>query len=69
MDISLQPGTKSVWKRPYPVPHHHLEIFQKELNHLVEIGVLAPAHEDKEWALPTFIIPKKEEHNMGIQCV
>ena len=60
MDIPLQPGTKLVWKRPYPVPQHHLEIFRKELNHLVEIGVLAPAHEATEWALPHSIIPKKE---------
>ena len=29
MDIPLQPGTKPVWNRPYPVRHHLLEIFQK----------------------------------------
>eukprot|EP00984_Skeletonema_dohrnii_P023617 scaffold12715_cov134-Skeletonema_dohrnii-CCMP3373.AAC.2 len=69
MDIDLQPNARPVWKRPYPVPHHHLEVFRKELNHLVEIGVLAPAHGATEWALPTFIIPKKPEPGTGIQRV
>mmetsp|Transcript_8887 Transcript_8887/g.14664 ORF Transcript_8887/g.14664 Transcript_8887/m.14664 type:complete len:1289 (+) Transcript_8887:344-4210(+) len=69
MDIELQPNARPVWKRPYPVPHNHLEVFRKELNHLVEIGVLAPAHGATEWALPTFIIPKKPEPGTGIQRV
>ena len=59
MDIELKPNTRPVWKRPYPVPHHQLEVFRKELNHLVEIGVLAPATSGTQWALPTFIVPKK----------
>lgn len=35
------------------------KLMKQELNQLVEIGVLAPAQGATEWALPTFIIPKK----------
>jgi hypothetical protein len=36
-----------------------LKAFKKKLNHLVKIGVLA-AQQESEWALPSFIIPKKD---------
>ena len=59
MHIELEPGARPVYHRLYPIPHVHLATFKKELDHLVEIGVLSPAR-DTEWGLPTFIIPKKD---------
>ena len=57
--IEIEPGAKPVYARPYPVPRIHLSTFKKELDHLVELGVLVPQNES-EWASPTFIIPKKD---------
>ena len=43
---------------PYAEPHMHVDTSIQELEHLLELRIL----ENKgtsEWALPTFIIPKK----------
>ena len=57
--IEIEPGAKPVFSRPYSVPRIHLQVFKKELDHLVELGVLVPQNES-EWASPSFIIPKKD---------
>jgi hypothetical protein len=57
--IGIDPNAKPVHSRPYLVPRIHLKTFKKELNHLVEIGVIA-AQQESGWALPSFITPKKE---------
>ena len=36
-----------------------MKTFKKELDHLVELGILSPVR-DTEWGLPTFIVPKKD---------
>ena len=56
--IDLQPNASPVHRRRYSVPEVHLATFKKELDHLVEIGVLFPVR-NTEWGLPTFITPKK----------
>jgi hypothetical protein len=57
--IDIDANAKPVHSRPYPVPQINLKTFKKELNHLVEIGVLA-AQQESEWVLPSFITPKKD---------
>ena len=57
--IDLKPGAKPVHHRAYPVPHVHRQTFKKELDHMVELGILEPCGAS-EWASPAFIIPKKD---------
>jgi hypothetical protein len=58
--IDIDPNAKPVHSRPYPVPQIHLKTFKKELDYLVKMGVLA-AQQENEWALPSFITPKKDD--------
>ena len=43
-----------------PIPRVHLESLQKYLDHLVSIDVRSSV-KDTEWALPTFIMLKKDK--------
>jgi hypothetical protein len=42
-----------------------LKTFKKELDHLVEIGVLE-AQQESQWVLPSFITPKKDGRDAGL---
>ena len=57
--LELQQGAVPHRSRAYQVPHAHMEVFRKELERLVKIGVLERAGR-AEWIAGTFIIPKKD---------
>jgi hypothetical protein len=59
VSFKLKKGAKLHHGRPYPIPKIHKATLMKEIDHLVAIGVLKWQPLSK-WALPSFIIPKKD---------
>jgi hypothetical protein len=59
VSFELKEGVKPYHGRPYPIPHKHKAILMKEIKQLCNIGVLE-WQPSSRWALPTFIIPKKD---------
>ena len=57
--LNLKPNAQPRQSRPYKVPYAHQEVFKKELDRLVQQGVLSPTTRSI-WTTPTFIIPKKD---------
>ena len=57
-EIELKEGATPHHAKPYPIPRVHEQTLKKEIQRLVEIGVLKKVNRS-EWAAPTFIIPKK----------
>ena len=60
ISFELKEGAKAFHGRPFPIPHIHLETLKREVERLVELGVLKP-QPNLEWGSPTFIIPKKNK--------
>ena len=61
VSLELKEGAKPFHaKRAHAIPRAHLEVLKKEVARLVELGVLK-RQPDSEWAVPTFIIPKKDK--------
>jgi hypothetical protein len=63
--IDIDPNSKPVHSKPYPVPQIHLKTFKTEPNHLVRIGVLA-SQQESEWVPPSFIIPERLVEYAGL---
>ena len=57
--LEIEPNAVPVHSRAYSVPKSHKAAFRREMDHLLEIGVLSKAG-PTEWGSPTFIIPKKD---------
>ena len=56
-DLNL--GAKPYHGKVFPIPHTLKAVFKKEVERLVELGVLKPQPQS-EWGSPAFIITKKD---------
>ena len=59
VELELKEGAEPHSQRHYPMPRIHRDVFKKDLDRLVKLGVLERTNES-EWGSPTFIIPKKD---------
>lgn len=57
--LELIEGAKPHYSKPYQVPERHKEVFKKELDRLVSIGVLKKCGRS-EWSSGTFVVPKSD---------
>ena len=55
-DLNL--GAKPYHRKVFPIPHAQKAVFKREVERLVELGVLKP-QPHSEWGSPAFIIEKK----------
>jgi len=59
VSIDMKDGAEPYHGRPYPIPQIHKATLMKEIDILMNIGVLK-RQSSSQWASPTFIIPKKD---------
>ncbi len=59
VSFELKEGIEPYHGRPHPIPHKHKAVLMREIKRLCNIGVLV-WQPSLRWALPTFIIPKKD---------
>jgi hypothetical protein len=59
VSFDIKEGMKPYHGRAYPIPKIHKATLMKEIDRLCSIGVLK-WQPNSQWALPTFIIPKKD---------
>ena len=57
--LELKEGVTPYSGRAYPVPRIHRDVFKREVDRLVKLGVLK-REDNSEWGSPTFIVPKKQ---------
>ena len=58
VSVEIKPNVTPYHAKPFGIPQIHMDTVKKEVERLVELGVLEKDHESA-WASPCFIIPKK----------
>jgi hypothetical protein len=58
IDLELEPDATPFYARPFSIPKAYQQITKDEIQRLESIGILTQIT-SSEWAVPTFIIPKK----------
>jgi len=60
LDVDPQDRKGLGYQRPYSIPHVNRDLFYKELQQLVSLGVLVEVDDSVDFAAPTFLVPQKD---------
>ena len=58
--LDLKPDAAPFYTHPYQIPRVHEQTLRKEVERLIQLGVLKKCI-DSEWGSPAFIIPKSDK--------
>lgn len=62
-NIHLKPNSSPVFVKPYRIPHSQKQELNKQINKLLENGIIEPAK--SEWSSPVLLVPKKSKEGDG----
>ena len=68
MNIDTKPDVRPMKKRPYKLAHKYKEIFKKEIDNMLAVGIIYPI-DQSEWASPMVVQPKKHDPTKLRICV
>ena len=66
VSLQLKEVAQPYHGRSCPILKKHVETTKRKVQRLCDLGVLK-WQDHSEWALPTFIIPRKRQHSTGCQ--
>lgn len=55
--ITIKPGTRPIYSKPYRLPHSQKGEIQNQIDHMLEQGIIEPCN--SEWSSPVLLVPKK----------
>ena len=65
MSLEIKPDAKPYHGKAFPVPQINKEKFKKEIDTLVDLGVLEK-DSSSQWAAPSFTQPKKNPNELRL---
>ena len=52
-------STTPVSKKPYPIPHHLIDVFNKEVDNMVDLGIIEPS--TSPYCSPVVLVKKPDD--------
>ena len=59
--IELKPDSTPSFQQQFPIPYQYQHMYKKELQNMIDDGVMSKQSEGSWWAAPSFCQPKKDD--------
>ena len=59
--IELKPNSTPSFQRQFPIPYKYQNLFKRELQNMIDDGVMSKRTQGSRWAAPSFCRPKKDD--------